>query len=109
MRSEYDSLEKAWAEHPEYADFRFSERMAEDGSNPRLHVIMHSVVERQLGSGDAPEVAKALDRLLAAGLDRHDAIHEIGKVVAEMLWAALDAKNPMDAESYRRALDELGR
>lgn len=72
--------------------------------NLRLHACIHAVVENQLAEGVVP-VRQAIDRLLAEGLDRHNAIHAIGSVVTEHLWKAMNRQrtglDPHD-EYFRR-------
>jgi len=85
--------------------------------NARLHATIHVVVESQIAMGDELPVRRTVDRLQAEGLDRHEAIHAVGKVVAEHLhdlmmtgpqntdpnelyWASLDK---LTAEGWRRA------
>lgn len=74
---------------------------------PRVHAALHLVVEDQLASGEPPEVRSAIERLVAAGLARHDALHAVGRVAADALDAAL-AGGHFDAAAYARALDSLG-
>jgi len=57
-------------------------------ANRVLHATMHAVVENQLAEG-IPVVQEALSRLMAEGLDRHDAIHAIASVVAKHTWHIL--------------------
>ena len=59
---------------------------------PRLHAAVHAVVETQLASGAPPETRRALERLLAGGLPRHEAVHAIGLIVANATAAALDGR-----------------
>ena len=106
---EWETIERAWAEHPEYERFRDTEELTKEGTNPRLHVIFHSIVERQLAANDPPETAEALKRLMKRGWDRHDAIHAIGAHVAKLIWATMKKKKPADNEAYRRELNKLGR
>jgi hypothetical protein len=56
--------------------------------NRVLHATMHTVVENQLAEG-IPVVQEALSRLMADGLDRHDAIHAIASVLSEHIWRLL--------------------
>ncbi|MGO9604627.1 MAG: DUF1841 family protein [Candidatus Binataceae bacterium] len=76
--------------------------------NLQLHSMIHVVVENQLAM-KIPAVRSALNRMLAQGLDRHDAIHAIGSVLAEQmhdLWnSSISDGDPNDA--YYRALEEL--
>jgi hypothetical protein len=58
--------------------------------NIRLHATIHAAVETQAALGEGTPVAAALDRLMAEGLDRHDAIHAIGSLLAELTYDVLD-------------------
>ncbi|HHI78554.1 MAG TPA: DUF1841 domain-containing protein [Planctomycetes bacterium] len=77
----------------------------------RLHAAIHTVVENQLAMG-IPDVQETLDRLVADGLDRHEALHAIGRVLADLIYDTIhqhwDWKNldPMP-EGYFRELREL--
>lgn len=53
----------------------------------RLHAVVHVIIESQIAMGDELPVAATLDRLMREGLDRHDAIHAIGSVLTEHMWA----------------------
>ena len=74
----------------------------------RLHAAIHAVVERQLATA-LPPVISALARLEQEGLDRHDAIHAIGAVLAEHLRKLLaDEVAAADPNpTYFAALDRL--
>jgi hypothetical protein len=65
----------------------------------RLHASIHVVVENQLALKDEP-VVRAVLRLTKEGLSRHDAIHAIGSLVAELIF---DAVNYEDAPETSRA------
>jgi hypothetical protein len=54
--------------------------------NERVHAVFHVIVENQVLLGDEMPVAETLDRLMEEGLDRHEAIHAVGSVLAEHLW-----------------------
>lgn len=73
---------------------------------PRLHAALHLVVESQLAAGEPPEARRALERLLAGGLDRHEAVHAIGLVVSDVTSAAMDGRR-FDARLYAAELDAL--
>lgn len=60
-----------------------------DGPRLRVHVATHAVVETQIAEGAPPETSMTLQRLMAEGLSRHDAIHAIGTVVSEQLISAV--------------------
>jgi hypothetical protein len=50
--------------------------------NATVHAIFHAVVENQIAEGDTLPVKRTAQRLMREGLDRHDAIHAIGSVLA---------------------------
>lgn len=72
----------------------------------RLHAAVHATVENQLAAGEPPEVRRALARLLAGGLDRHEAVHAIGLIVSDVMAAAMDGRR-FDARAYALELDGL--
>lgn len=49
--------------------------------NLTVHAVLHSIIENQI-AGKLESVVRAIDRLTAEGLDRHDAIHAMGSVLA---------------------------
>ena len=56
-----------------------------------VHAVFHVSVENQLAANDEP-IIRALSRLRAEGLSRHDAIHAIGSVVAAHVHDVMNAK-----------------
>jgi hypothetical protein len=77
--------------------------------NPNLHATTHVIVENQVALGDAYPVQSVLFRLMEEGLSRHDAIHAIGLVLAERLFAGLrDEGQPADLNAeYLEKLNRL--
>ena len=76
--------------------------------NRRVHAALHAIVETQVAMGDETEAQATLTRLLSEGLDRHDAIHAIGDVLAEHmhhLQKGQEAGNPN--ETYSKSLRHL--
>ena len=53
----------------------------EGETNPRLKALILEVVENQLRENNPPEKRQALERLLAAGYSRQEAMEMIGSVV----------------------------
>lgn len=86
---------------------RFHRKTGERAPSQRMHAVIHSVVENQLAEAVEP-VRAALVRLMAEGLDRHQAIHAIGSVLAEHLFEALRGSGTESlGEAYHAALREL--
>ena len=54
--------------------------------NLTAHAAFHVVVENQVALGDETPVQATLVRLMAEGLDRHDAVHAIGSVLASHVF-----------------------
>jgi hypothetical protein len=83
----------------------FHRELGEPVASLRLHAAIHVTVENQLAEG-VEAALEALERLVSEGLDRHDAIHAIGSVVAEEMFAAMRDKtfDPTRYEARLRAL-----
>jgi len=76
------------------------------GENATLHAAIHAAVENQIAEGHLVATA-TLSRLMAEGLDRHDAIHAIGAIVAAEMFDAIQHQVPHDPEQYARNLQAL--
>lgn len=88
--------------------------------NPTVHAIIHVVVENQIALGDEFPAEAVLKRLMQEGLDRHEAVHAIGSVVADHIFRALrepgskedlstvyvDKLKALTAESWRKQNSE---
>lgn len=66
-----------------------------------LHAAVHVAVENQLAEGVAATV-DTFRRLLDEGLCRHDAIHAIGTVVAELILCGPRDRDNAEDELRRR-------
>jgi hypothetical protein len=76
--------------------------------NEDVHAALHVVIETQIAEGE-PRVCRAIERLVAAGLDRHDAIHAVGSVLVRHLndRAAAGTAGTASTEGYLAAVDRL--
>jgi len=52
----------------------------------RLHALFNAIIENQAALKDETPVAEAIMRLRMEGLDRHEAIHAIGSVLAGFFY-----------------------
>jgi hypothetical protein len=75
--------------------------------NPNLHALMHGIVDNQLAARDPAEVPATLERLMLAGLGRHEAIHAIASVVAEALFKVAKEGVAFDRTRTARELARL--
>jgi hypothetical protein len=74
----------------------------------RLHASIHMVVENQIALGDETPVQKTLERLQEEGLERHDAIHAIGSILAEHMYDIMkDGANGDANENYFSRIKKL--
>jgi len=78
-----------------------------DLPNETVHASIHVVVENQIAIPEAP-VVEALSRLTRQGLDRHEAVHAIGAVLAVHLNELLRSESDT-AEDHRRYFRRLGK
>jgi hypothetical protein len=62
--------------------------------NAKLHAVMHAIVETQFALGDETPVRRTVQRLMSEGLDRHDAIHAVGSVLADHIMDILGGPEP---------------
>jgi Domain of unknown function (DUF1841) len=79
--------------------------------NVTVHAVIHAVIETQIALGDEIPVRRTLQRLMSEGLDRHDAIHAIGSVLAEHMHDLLTrpeaTAEPDPNVAYYAALERL--
>jgi hypothetical protein len=70
---------------------------------------IHVIVENQVAMGNEAPVAATVERLIAQGLTRHQAIHAVGRVLAAGLFDLLKGSGDADefSSSYYAALGEL--
>ena len=65
--------------------------------NTNAHATFHAIIENQIASNDGP-VVRAMDRLRAQGLNRHDCIHALAWVLSQHLFEKMNADVPDEPE-----------
>jgi len=99
-----------WLELDEDEQIRLAEayhkRIGARAPSPRVHAVVHVVVENQLAEEIEP-VRGALERLMGEGLDRHDAIHAIAAVLMDHMNRMVREKQA-GPEAHERYFDDLG-
>ena len=95
----------------------YHEQAGDELPNAQIHAAIHVVVENQLAEDYVPAV-EALVRLRREGLNRHDAVHAIGSVLAEHLWTRTQGSGPdrvyeqelrtLTAQSWRERYGDPG-
>lgn len=108
------ALEIAVRDHPEWR--RAWERgeladeiLGEDGQpmNPRVHLEIHAVVERQLAADDPKGVVAIARELARLGVSRHDVRHEIGAVAAKQIWRMMNSGSTFNERRYLAELRKI--
>jgi hypothetical protein len=100
-------------EHPEHAhlwaqlDRLSDDEITKDGTNPILHIMMHTAVENQIARGDPPEAGEVVNTLARRGLSRHEAIHRVAEVLSGEIWRVLSEKHPSDPGRYAAKLAKM--
>jgi hypothetical protein len=76
--------------------------------NLQAHAALHAIVESQIAQ-NLESVVRAMTRLTAGGLSRHEAIHAIASVLAEHIYELSDpAVNENNSASiYNAAIERL--
>lgn len=76
-----------------------------------MHAVFHVIVENQLADSSLAIVRETLLRLQSEGVNRHDAIHAIGSVLANHIHGTLvgGTAAESDNEKYFAELKELTR
>ena len=113
LEGEAARIVQAMREHPEYAELwpRLDElsdaELEQGGVNPMMHIMIHTTLESQLAENEPPVTGEVLEALMAQGLTRHEALHQIGGVLAEEIFDILKEGRPFDAAGYDRKLRKL--
>ncbi|MBN1423311.1 hypothetical protein JXA88_02035 [Candidatus Fermentibacteria bacterium] len=67
---------------------RYHKKAGPKMSNRRAHAAIHAAVENHAARGTTTPVQTTITRLMAEGLDRHEAVHAVGAVLAQVMRAA---------------------
>ena len=84
-------------------------RVARRPQNPELRRTLLEVVENQLRDGTPPETRATLERLLADGLSRGEAVELIACVVSAEVVEVLRSGRPFQEDRYVAGLRALPR
>jgi hypothetical protein len=76
--------------------------------NPHLKATILEVVENQIRNSNPPETRQTLERLLAAGYSRKQAVEMIGSALVEEIWTILHDHKSFDLARFTALLEQLG-
>ena len=74
--------------------------------NMQVHAAMHAVIESQAALGDELPVQRAIQRLMDGGLDRHEAVHAVGSVLANTIFE-ISKDREVSQEAYNAEVEKL--
>jgi hypothetical protein len=102
-----------WLESSEYDRIdnvrEFHEDSEEDFEDRALsvHATVHVIVENQLAMG-VELIPDTIAKLTRQGLNRHEAIHAIGAIISEDIFAIIRGeKAEFSPKQYRRKLEKI--
>jgi hypothetical protein len=87
---------------------QYHEDHGDYGESLEMHAGIHAVVETQIAM-DIAEVRKTLQRLRKQGLNRHDAIHAIGTVLAEHMHALVTSDETPTGDANEKYYEQLSK
>jgi hypothetical protein len=73
--------------------------------NLKAHAAMHAIVENQIAVGYGP-TKRAVVRLQAAGLSRHEALHAIGTVIVDFMFELSRQQTEEQRASFQSRMNE---
>jgi hypothetical protein len=106
LTREQTRMVQAMGEHPEFYDLwarlgnLSKQEIERDGTNPLMHITLHTIVETQVAEGDPPEVRRAIQTLVRRGVSRHEAIHGVARLFADELYSVLFEQRAFDRAAY---------
>ena len=86
---------------------QFHRKVHGHAKSRKAHSVIHAIVETQLAMNDPASERAALARLTGEGLDRHEAIHALGSILAEYVFEALRGSSGEHSSAYAQALSKL--
>lgn len=75
--------------------------------NPFIHTALHVLIEKQLQEQSPEEVVQVLRTLTENGVERHEAVHAIASVYAELYFTSFRRGNSFEETSYVELLKQL--
>lgn len=75
--------------------------------NPFIHTALHVLIEKQLADKSPPEIVEALASLLQRGVDRHEAVHAIASIYADLYFTTFRRGQHFEETTYIELLKQL--
>ena len=114
MMSEDEAYTIALNDHPQWRQQLEDETlpdeiMGDDGEpmSPRMHLTIHTIVERQLSADEPEGVVEIAEQLEQLNFSRHEIRHEIGRAVVNQMWCMQKEGCEFDEGLYLAELKEI--
>jgi hypothetical protein len=75
--------------------------------NPFIHTALHVLIEKQLTDKSPPEIVDTLNALLRRGMGRHETVHTIASVYAELYFTTFRRGQHFEETTYVEMLKQL--
>jgi hypothetical protein len=75
--------------------------------NPFIHTALHVLIEKQLTDESPPEIVDTLTALLRRCVDRHEAVHAIASVYADLYFTTFRRGQQFEEGTYVELLKQL--
>lgn len=75
--------------------------------NPFIHTALHVLIEKQLAEQSPPEIVDTLAVLLRRSVDRHEAVHAIASVYADLYFTTFRRGQHFEEGTYVELLKQL--
>ena len=75
--------------------------------NPFLHVMLHTIAEKQVQDRDPIEAFQFYNAMLRNKCSRHEAIHLLTTILVKFIFMILKEKRPFPLEDYCKILKEF--
>ena len=81
--------------------------MIDEEGQRHLHRTLMEVIQNQIRESNPPETEATLERLLAEGFSRQEAMDLIGQVLAAEIFEVMKDQREYDQEKYVNRLHDL--
>jgi len=75
--------------------------------NPFVHTALHLAMEKQIEINNPTEVIDVINQLIRNGADRHEIIHQVGAVYAEIYFSSLRKGEMFEEYIYVESVRQL--
>lgn len=101
--SEHPELKYLW-EHR----YKLSSPIVINDTNPVLHVLLESIVEKQVQTENPPKAKETVERLVKEGFSNHAARAAVASLLVIFIFRVLKEKKPFDLDNYVHKMALLG-